>query len=97
MTCDFSSFSTVVKSYQDNGEMIMKSCLQWRPIYGWEEFVSSRAQTRDHLISRPVLNPMSYGSSNKIGIFDFVHELQMERYFLKFYISKNVKYHKITA
>ena len=29
--CDFTSFSTVFQSYQDNGPMIMKDCIQWNP------------------------------------------------------------------
>ena len=28
MICDFTSFSTVFQSYQDNGRMIMKGCVQ---------------------------------------------------------------------
>ena len=28
MTCDFMSFSTVFQSYQDNGQLIMKGCVQ---------------------------------------------------------------------
>ena len=34
MTCDFMSFSTVFQSYQDDGQMIMKGCVQWNPVYG---------------------------------------------------------------
>ena len=33
MTCDFTSFSTVFQSYQDDGQMIMKGCVQWNPTY----------------------------------------------------------------
>ena len=47
MTCDFMSFSTVFQSYQDDGRMIMKGCVQWNPVYGWEDFASSEDQTRD--------------------------------------------------
>ena len=28
MTCDFTSFSTVFQSYQDDGRLIMKDCVQ---------------------------------------------------------------------
>ena len=31
MICDFTSFSTVFQSYQDDGRMIMKDCVQWNP------------------------------------------------------------------
>ena len=34
MTCDFTSFSTVFQSYQDDGQMIMKGCVQWNSVYG---------------------------------------------------------------
>ena len=34
MTCDFTSFSTVFQSYQDDGMLIMKSCVQWDSVYG---------------------------------------------------------------
>ena len=29
MTCDFMYFSTVFQSYQDDGQVIMKGCVQW--------------------------------------------------------------------
>ena len=34
MTCDFTSFLAVFQSYQDDGRMIMKGCVQLNPIYG---------------------------------------------------------------
>ena len=34
IACDLTSFSTVFQSYQDDGWMIMKGCVQWNPIYG---------------------------------------------------------------
>ena len=33
MTCDFTSFSTIFQSYQDDWEMILKGCVQWNPVY----------------------------------------------------------------
>ena len=33
MICDFTSFSTVFQSYQGDGRMIMKDCVQWNPVY----------------------------------------------------------------
>ena len=32
--CNFMSFSTVFQSYQDDGQMRMKGCEQWNPVYG---------------------------------------------------------------
>ena len=34
MICDFTSFSTVFKSYQNDGRLIMKGCVQWNYVYG---------------------------------------------------------------
>ena len=31
--CNFTSFSTVFQSYQDDGQVIMKGCVQWNPVY----------------------------------------------------------------
>ena len=33
MTCDFTSFSTVFQSNLDDGQVIMKGCVQWNPVY----------------------------------------------------------------
>ena len=33
MTCDFTSFSTVFRSYQDDERLIMKGCVQWNSVY----------------------------------------------------------------
>ena len=30
MTCNFTSFKRVFQSYQDDGQMIMKDCVQWK-------------------------------------------------------------------
>ena len=30
---NFMSFSIVFESYQDDGRMIMKGCVQWNPVY----------------------------------------------------------------
>ena len=46
ITCDFTSFSTVFQSYQDDVWMIMKGCVQWNSVYGWEDFTSSEDRTR---------------------------------------------------
>ena len=39
--------STIFQPYQDDAWTIMKDCLQWNSIYGWEDFASSGARTRD--------------------------------------------------
>ena len=46
MTCKFTSFSTVLQSYEDNEWMIMKGCVQWNPVYGLEDFTSSGIKPR---------------------------------------------------
>ena len=40
VTCNFTSFSIVFQSYQDDWRVIMKSCVQWNPVYGREDFAS---------------------------------------------------------
>ena len=32
MTCDFTSFIIVFQSYQVDGWVLMKSCVQWNPV-----------------------------------------------------------------
>ena len=46
MSCDFTSFSTVFQSYQDDWRLIMKGCVQWNFVNGREDFASSGDQTR---------------------------------------------------
>ena len=46
LTLDFTAFSTVFQSYQDDGMLIMKGCVQWNTIYSSEDFTSSRDRTR---------------------------------------------------
>ena len=38
MTCDFTSFSKVFQSYQDDSNEIMKCCLQRNFLYGCKDF-----------------------------------------------------------
>ena len=38
MTCEFTFFSTVFQSHQDDGNVIMKGCVQWNPVYGRKDF-----------------------------------------------------------
>ena len=45
MTCNFTSFLTVFQSYQDDVWMIMKGCVQWNSVYGWEDFTPSEDWT----------------------------------------------------
>ena len=47
MTCDFTSFSTVFQSNQNDERLIMEGCVQWNPVYGYEEVASSEARTPD--------------------------------------------------
>ena len=46
MTWEFSSFATVLQSYQDNDRLIMKGCVQWSSVYGLEDFASIWDRTR---------------------------------------------------
>ena len=33
MTCDLTSFSIVIQLYQDDGQVIVKGCVQWNAVY----------------------------------------------------------------
>ena len=44
--CDFTSFLPVFQSYRDDGRMVMKGCVQLRPVCGWEDFALSGARTQ---------------------------------------------------
>ena len=46
MTSNFTSFSIVFQLYQGDGRLIMKGCVQWNSVYGWEDFASSGDRTR---------------------------------------------------
>ena len=67
MTCNFTSISTVFQSYQDDGLVIMKGCVQWNCVYGWKDFRFCGTQIRDSLIIRPALNLLSYRGSIMSG------------------------------
>lgn len=60
MICYFMSFSTIFLSYQDNGQLIMKGCLQWNP-FKIEKILASLMTAR--LVGQ--LNPLSYQGSLK--------------------------------
>ena len=47
MTCKFTSFSTVFQSYQDDGQLIMKGCVQLNWFMIQNISASNRARTRD--------------------------------------------------
>ena len=53
MTSDFTSFSTLFKSYRDYGRMIRKGCVKWNPVYSWQVSASSGNQTWGLFICRP--------------------------------------------
>ena len=40
MTCDFMSFSTVFQSYQEDGQVVMKGCVQWKPVCDSKDFAA---------------------------------------------------------
>ena len=39
MICDFTPFSTVLHSKQNDRQMIMKRCMQWSPVFGRKDFL----------------------------------------------------------
>ena len=60
-TCNFTSFqSTVFQSYQDDGRVIMKGCVQWNPVYDWKDLRLRRGSNPGPLVSRPALKLRSF-------------------------------------
>ena len=55
MTCNFTS---IFQSYQNDGWVIMKGCVQWHIVYGW------KVPLRAGLEHGPALNLQSYRDSN---------------------------------
>ena len=47
MICDFMSFLIVLQSYQDDGRVIMKGCVQWNPFTVEKISPQGGAGTRD--------------------------------------------------
>ena len=73
MICDFTSFLTVFQSYQDDVRMIMKGCVQWNSVYGWDDFTSSEDRTRS---ARSVGQRLTYwatGTPYKVENLSEVH------------------------
>ena len=54
MICDFTSFSTVFQSYQDDVRLIRKSCVQRNSVYDLEDFASSGDRTRSAILEASV-------------------------------------------
>ena len=65
MTCNFTSFSTVFQSYQDDGRLIMKGSMQWSSIYGWENFAWGGDQTQS---ARSVSQPLTHWATGARGM-----------------------------
>ena len=64
MTCNFTTFSTVFQSYQNDGMVIMKSFVQWNHIYDWKDFRLERVSNPKLLDQEARLNLPSYHSSH---------------------------------
>ena len=69
MTCDFTSFLTVFQSYQDDVWMIMKGCVQWNSVCGWEDFTSSEYRTRSSRSVGQRLTHWATGAPIGLGAF----------------------------
>ena len=46
----FYVFSAVFHSYQVDERLVMKGCVQWNHVYGWEDFALSVARTQERCI-----------------------------------------------
>ena len=63
MNCNFTSFSTVFQSYQDDERLIMKGCVQWNPVM-FEKKLPQVGLKLGTARSAGLLNPLSYWSSS---------------------------------
>ena len=79
MTCDFTSFSTVIQSYQDYGRMTIKECWLLNTFTVERIFAYSGSRAGDRYISWPALNP---------GVWLFKTCLLL---FLLYYCKRNFK------
>ena len=68
MTFDFTSFSTVFQSYQDDGRMIMKGCVQWNPVCNRKDFHLERGSNLGSYISRSALKDTVFWLYEKVGL-----------------------------
>ena len=59
MTCDFTSFSTVFQSHEDDGWVITKESVQWNP------FTVGKSTN-----NRPALNSLKVVETEKVGGLD---------------------------
>ena len=57
ITCDFTFFSTVFQSYQDDGRFITKGCVLWNSVY--VEKISTRAgsYSQPYVPHRLIIDP----------------------------------------
>ena len=68
----FTSFSTVVQSYQDEGRVIIKGCVEWLVVHGWKYFRFHQEshpgplyqQTSANPTELPGMDPTSNGKLN---------------------------------
>ena len=56
MNFDFTSFSILFQSYQNDVYMIMKGCVQWNSVYDGADFALSEDSI--YYIGRLAFNPM---------------------------------------
>ena len=60
MTCNFTSFSTVIQFHQASGMVILKDYVQWNPIYARKYFRLQREAESGLLDQRAVLKPTNH-------------------------------------
>ena len=69
MTCDITSFLTVFQSYQDDGKVTAKGCLQYNPVYGSPAGLESSAAGSVVCELQGLLRPKDAdGMENSIGL-----------------------------
>ena len=61
--------------------MIMKGCVQWNSVYGWEDFTSSEDPTLSARSVGQLLTHWANGAPIYVEIFPTIYEVQMHTAF----------------
>ena len=90
MTCDLTSFLTVFQSYQGDVWMIMKGCVQWNSVYGWEDFTSSEDRIWSARSVGQRLTPWLNGASLHSGTLTRIKEAFLNIFFIFLWLAPKI-------
>ena len=84
------------QSYQDDERLIMKGCVQWSSVYGWEDFASSGHRTWSTRLVGQRLTHWATGApfTDSYNVYTFLVDtvvLQMNYPHLKTQIARHIQ------